>query len=59
MAHSPENVVEFVCSNCQVTHAGTPVHRSAGDHQFEPPEACGACGATAFVPTSEWIHHHE
>jgi hypothetical protein len=59
MAHSPEQVVEFVCESCQVTHAGTPIHLSAGQHEFEPPESCGACGATEFVQTEEWIHHHE
>jgi len=59
MAHSPENVVEYVCANCQVTHAGTPMHRSGGDHRFEQPDACGACGGTEFVPTSDWIHYHE
>lgn len=59
MAHSPEEVAEFVCENCQVTHAGTPVHISSGEHSFEPPESCGACGETEFISTDNWIHHHK
>lgn len=59
MAHSPENVEKYVCDNCHVTHAGTPVHISAAEHSFEPPESCGACGETEFIPIENWIHHHE
>lgn len=59
MAHSPESVVEYVCESCQVTHAGTPVHISAGEHTFEPPDSCGACGETSFVASEDWIHHHD
>ncbi|SDF13781.1 hypothetical protein SAMN04488067_102101 [Halorubrum xinjiangense] len=59
MAHSPERVEEFVCEDCQVTHAGTPVQGSSGGHEFEPPVSCGACGGTEFVSTEEWIHHRK
>jgi|AntDeeMetagen134_2_1112570.scaffolds.fasta_scaffold01500_4 hypothetical protein len=59
MAHSPEDVKEFVCEDCQVTHAGTPIKKSSGKRVFEPPESCGACGGTEFVPTEEWVHHPE
>ncbi|MFB6151823.1 MAG: hypothetical protein ABEJ40_08465, partial [Haloarculaceae archaeon] len=59
MSHIPEKIEQFVCANCQVTHAGTPVHVSSGDHTFEAPESCGACGETEFVPIEEWAHHHD
>ena len=48
----------YVCENCQVTHAGTPVHQTASEHSFDPPEACGACDATTFVQATDWVHHH-
>jgi len=59
MAHVPESVTTYVCEHCQVTHAGTPIHHDSGEHSFEPPEACGACEATAFVQASDWVHHHD
>jgi hypothetical protein len=59
MAHVPENLKQYVCANCQVTHAGTPVHVSAADHTFEPPDVCGACGESEFVAATDWVHHHE
>lgn len=59
MAHVPENVEQYVCANCQVIHAGTPVHESGGTHSWEAPATCGACGADEFVPVGEWTHHHE
>jgi hypothetical protein len=40
-------------------HAGTPIHISAGEHDFEPPESCGACDASEFVSASNWILHHD
>lgn len=55
MAHSPEHVEEFVCEDCQVIHAGTPVQSSSGEHAFEPPESCGACGRTEIVPIENWV----
>jgi len=59
MAHSPEEVKRYVCEHCQTIHAGTPVHLGAGQHDFEPPESCGACGESSFVAIRDWIHHHE
>jgi hypothetical protein len=59
MAHSPESVEEFVCESCQVIYTGTPVHLSAAEHSFDPPESCGACGATEFVSKADWVRHHE
>ena len=59
MAHSPEPVDRYVCENCQTIHAGTPIHVSASEHRFEPPETCGACGAESFVAIGGWVHHHE
>lgn len=59
MAHVPEDVEQFVCAGCQVTHAGTPIREDAGEHSFEPPATCGACGANEFVSISDWIHYHD
>lgn len=59
MSHVPEEIEYYVCANCQVVHAGTPVHRSDGGHSFEPPESCGGCADEEFVRASEWIRHHE
>lgn len=59
MSHTPEKVKQYICRNCQVTHAGTPVHISAAEHTFEPPESCGACGESTFLEFGEWIHHHK
>jgi len=59
MAHSPEQVKQYVCENCQVTYAGTPVHQDAGQHSWEAPTECSACGATTFVDISNWVHHHD
>jgi hypothetical protein len=59
MAHAPEHVTRYVCENCQVLHAGTPIHRTAAEHDFEPPAACGGCGESSFVRMQEWVHHHE
>lgn len=59
MAHVPETVQQYVCANCQSVHAGTPIHVSAGEHSFEPPDRCGACEASSFVPMEDWVHHHD
>lgn len=59
MAHVPEDTTEYVCENCQITHAGTPIHLEAGKHTFEPPEICGGCGETVFIEMQDWIHHHK
>jgi len=59
MAHVPEKPTQYVCENCRITHAGTPVHESAGEHSFEPPSMCGGCAETEFVEFTEWVRHHE
>ena len=59
MAHVPERPTQYVCENCQVIHAGTPIHRSASEHSFEPPASCGGCGESSFVELADWVHHHE
>ncbi|AGN01229.1 hypothetical protein L593_06410 [Salinarchaeum sp. Harcht-Bsk1] len=59
MAHVPENVKQFVCSSCNVVHAGTPIHQADGTHSWEEPPACGACEGEEFVPMEQWIRHHE
>jgi len=59
MAHQPEEVERYVCTNCQVTHAGRPVQVDAGEHRFEAPDTCGACGRTEFVIIEQWPHHQE
>ncbi|WP_436927343.1 hypothetical protein [Halosimplex amylolyticum] len=58
MAHIPEEPKRFVCENCQIIHAGTPVHASGGDHSFETPTTCGGCGESTFVEFTDWVHHH-
>ncbi|MFB6121703.1 MAG: hypothetical protein ABEJ68_11385 [Halobacteriaceae archaeon] len=59
MSHTPEYPEQYVCTECQVVHAGTVVDHRDGDHEYEAPESCGACGATAFVEFEMWPHHHE
>jgi len=59
MAHVPETVERYVCTNCHVVHAGTPVHEDVGDHSFHTPSNCGACGADAFVELGDWIRFHD
>jgi hypothetical protein len=59
MAHSPESVTQYVCANCQVTHAGIPIHEGPGDHNFDPPEVCGACSESTFIDMQDWIRHHD
>ncbi|SDY49323.1 hypothetical protein [Halobellus clavatus] len=57
MAHSPEQPDLYVCTECQVAHAGTVAeYIESGGHSYEPPEACGACGASSFVESSGWPH---
>ena len=58
MAHVPEEVRQYVCVSCQITHAGTPIHQTASEHTFEPSSACGGCGETEFVTMGDWVHHH-
>jgi rubredoxin len=59
MAHSPEGIEQYVCTDCQVVYAGTPIHVSASDHRFEPPAECHVCGGTEFVSDTEWVRHHD
>jgi hypothetical protein len=60
MAHAKEDTERFVCENCQITHAGTPIHNEeTGNHSFEAPTRCGGCGESSFVSLTEWIHHHK
>lgn len=59
MAHSPETPELYVCDDCQQVYAGTPIHRSSGEHVFEPPEACAGCDGGEFVPASQWVRHHD
>lgn len=59
MAHTPEHTDLFVCTNCQVVSAGTVVRDDEGDHHFEEPPRCGACGESAFVEMSMYPHHRE
>jgi len=59
MAHAPEKPVQYVCENCQITYAGTPIHQSGGEHTFEPPESCGGCGESSFIKLTNWVHHHK
>ncbi|MFB6228500.1 MAG: hypothetical protein ABEH88_08065 [Halobacteriales archaeon] len=59
MAHQPEEPQRYVCENCQITHAGTPIHVSGGEHRFEAPDQCGGCGESSFVELEEWAYHHE
>jgi hypothetical protein len=60
MAHSPERPELYVCTDCQIVYAGTVVeHMDGGDHVYEPPTECRACGSTSFVETSQWPREHE
>lgn len=59
MAHQPQLPTRYVCANCQVMHAGTSIHQGGGEHTFEKPDACGACGDDEFVAIEEWARHHE
>ena len=59
MAHQPQMPQRYVCTNCQVMHAGTPIHLNAGEHTWEAPATCGACGESEFVETQNWERHHD
>ncbi|MFD1588618.1 hypothetical protein ACFR9U_16690 [Halorientalis brevis] len=59
MAHTPEHPRTYVCTDCQVVHAGTVTGREAGDHHYEAPAECGACGSNEFVEADNWPHHRE
>ena len=59
MAHRPEHPQQYVCTECQVIHAGTVTGHEAGTHQYEAPGTCGACEASSFVTIEDWPHHQE
>lgn len=60
MAHSPELPKLYVCTECQAVSAGTVAeHIEGGEHRYEAPEECGACGASAFVESVNWPHEHD
>lgn len=56
MSHVPEDVDVFVCTSCQIVHAGT-VSEAEDGHAFSPPAKCGACGNTEFVGSERWAYH--
>jgi len=60
--HSPELPKKYVYTECQTIRASTIVEYMDGGHQYEPPAACGACGATSFVteadPARTLIHEY-
>lgn len=58
MAHSPETPERYVCTNCLVVSAGAVEHAD-GDHRYEPPARCGACGEDAFVTEERYPQHVE
>lgn len=53
MSHQPERPQEYVCTDCHVIHAGI-AHGSPGDHSYEPPQSCGACGSESLVKVGEY-----
>jgi hypothetical protein len=59
MAHSPERPQKYVCTACQVIHAGTVAEHVDSGHSYEPPAECGCCGATEFVTQGDWPHRHD
>lgn len=57
MARTSTVVEKYVCTNCQVTHAGERVQVSPAE--FEAPESCGACGGTEFSWIETWTGSQE
>ena len=57
MARTSTVVEKYVCTNCQVAHAGERVQVSPA--KFEAPESCGACGKTEFIWIKNWLNNHE
>jgi hypothetical protein len=57
MAHAPEQPRTYVCTDCQVVHAGTVTSHDAGNYTYEAPTACGACEGAEFVKIGDWPHH--
>jgi hypothetical protein len=42
-----------VCEDCLSVHVGT-VHGQPGDHHYEAPDECAACGSDDFVDINEY-----
>lgn len=53
MAHVPQTPQMYVCSECYVVHAG--VHTE--EHDFKPPEKCGACEGGEFYEMENYPKH--
>ncbi|GAD52559.1 hypothetical protein MBEHAL_1319 [Halarchaeum acidiphilum MH1-52-1] len=51
-------MARYVCSDCQLIHAGIPQRTATGKRSFQPPEVCGGCGSEDLVATQNWVHHH-
>ncbi len=56
MAHAPESPEKYVCTECQVLHAGTVTHTESG-HRYDAPEKCGCCGSTELITEENWPHY--
>lgn len=57
MAHSPELPERYVCTDCLVLSAGVVEHVD-GEHRYDSPARCGACGEDTFVEEEQYPHHH-
>lgn len=58
MSHTPERPELYVCTDCQAVYAGTVVPQGDGQHRYEEPDGCSACGGTDFVEMAQYPHHH-
>ncbi|WP_224268676.1 hypothetical protein [Haloprofundus salinisoli] len=56
MSHVPERPREFVCKNCHLMYAGTVVRSDGGEHHYDPPTECAACGSASFVELDAYPH---
>lgn len=54
MSHAPEWPELYVCDGCNAVYAGH--HASEGQHHYEPPAECAACGNEAFVEIQRLSH---
>nr|WP_252490643.1 hypothetical protein [Natronococcus sp. CG52] len=59
MAHAPEHPEKYVCTECQILHAGTVSAQADGDHRYDAPEKCGCCGSTELLPEEQWPRFHQ
>lgn len=53
MSHVPEKPQLYVCDDCYTVHAG--VHD--GEHNFQPPQQCGACEGSTFYRIENYPKH--